>query len=370
MRPRDPKARSREALHEALGRHGQDRARSAMRGPEPWPGDLYTLAKTADFPLEWLVVERARDLCRLVAADTHPGLESADVAVPAGTEGGPLSVRCASSVQVGVETLRREERTGTVAPEILEAVRRRMEELAAGSPDPSLDEPDAALEDWRAEVLVPALAALRPGPKVEEPPRRAGLRLAVAASLILLLGALGGLSLLSWRLHRGELEARGEVERLNQENRELLAEHRRQLEALRKAQAPPPVRPPAPPPVVREPLLPIVNLAYASFFPGETRGATQEIVISARARNLLLQFYVGDAETCQKIELEIEGRGAPAASSTVKGLRPLPGQQEVNVAISRKQLPNGVYQFRLSGECQGERRELSSYEALLKEDSR
>jgi hypothetical protein len=368
MKPRDPKARSREALREAVDRYGREHARSTARGPEPWPGDLYVLAETAGFPVEWLVVERTPGHCRLVAADTNPILGGDDVPVPAGTEGGPLSVRCAVSLQVGVETLRRGERTGAVAPEILEPVRRRLEELAAGSPALPLDEPDSGLEDWRDEVLAPARAALLP-PDLEasRPPRRFGLRVAVAAVLLLFLAALGGLSALSWRLHRGELQARREVERLVHERRALEAEHQRQLAALREAQAQA-RRPPAPPPPVREPLGPLVNLAYASFYPDETRGTLEEVAVPGGATHLFLLFYVGHQEPCKEYGLDITRRGEPAASLTVEELRPLSGQ-EVSVAVPREQLPDGSYQLRLYGLCNGERKELGAYEARLKENS-
>lgn len=368
---RDPKARSREALRQAVDRYGRERARSVVRGPEPWPGDLYMLAETSGFPVEWLVVERTPGHCRLVAADTNPALGSTDVPVPADIEGGPLSVRCAVSVQVGIETLRRGERTGTVAPEVLEPVRRRLEELAAGSPAPRLEEPDSGLEDWLDEVLAPAHAALLPaGPGKPASRRLSGLRMAVAA-ILLLLAALGGLSALSWRFHRGELQARHEVERLVQERRALQAEHQRQLAALREAQTRA-RRPPEPPPPVREPLRPLVNplvnLAYASFYPGETRGTQREITVPDGSTYLFLEFYVGQ-EPCKEYRLEITRRGAPAAALTVPGLQPLSGQEVVNVAVPRAQLPDGSYRFRLYGICDGERRELGTYEARLKENA-
>lgn len=370
MKPRDPKARSREALRQAVDRYGRESARSAARGPEPWPGDLYMLAETAGFPVEWLVVERTPGHCRLVAADTNPALGSADVPVPPEVEGGPLSVRCAVSLQVGVETLRRGERTGTVAPEVLEPVRRRLEELAAGSPAPRLDEPDSGLEDWLDEVLAPARAALLPaGPGKPASPRRFGLRMAVAA-ILLLLAALGGLSALSWRFHRGELQARREVEHLVHERRALEAEHQRQLAALREAQTRA-RRPPEPPPPVREPLRPLVNplvnLAFASFYPGETRGTQREIAVPAESTHLFLLFFVGH-QPCKEYGLEITRRGAPAPALTVPELRPL-SSQEVSVAAPRAQLPDGSYQLRLHGLCNGERRELDTYEARLKEDA-
>jgi hypothetical protein len=366
MKSRDPKARSREALRAAVDRYGREHARSAARGPEPWPGDLYVLAETAGFPVEWLVVERTPGHCRLVATDTNPALGSADVPVPPEIEGGPLSVRCAVSLQVGIETLRRGERTGTVAPEVLETVRRRLEELAAGSPAPRLDEPDSGLEDWLDEVLAPARAALLPA-RMEEtgPSRRLGLRAAVAAILLLLV-TLGGLSVLTWRLQNRERLALREVERLILERREMEAEHQRQLVALREAQTQA-RRPPEPPPPAREPLRPLVNLAYASFYPGETRGTLREIAVPSQATHLFLLFYVGQ-EPCDELGLEIARRGAPAASVTIKELRPLPGQ-EVSVAVPRAQLPDGSYRLRLYGLCDGKRRELGAYEARLKENA-
>jgi len=361
MKTRDPKARGWEALQGAVDRYGQEHARVAVRGPEPWPGDLYVLEESAGFPVEWLVVERTRSHCRLVAADTNPALGSSDVPVPAEVAGGPLSVRCAVSLEVGVETLRRGERSGTVAPEILETVRHCLEEASAG------EEPEPDLEDWFAEVLAPARAALLP-PGLEAPPRppRRLVRLAAGTAFLLLLVALGGVSVLAWRSQQRESQAQREVQRLVQERGELAAEHQRQLAALREARI---QRPPAPPPPVRQPLQPLVNLAYASFYPGETRGTEQEIAVPGESTHLFLMFYVGDREPCKEYELEITRRGAPAAALTARELRPLSGQ-EVTVAVPRARLPDGSYQLQLYGVCKGERRELGAYEARLKETAR
>jgi hypothetical protein len=366
MKPRDPKARSLEALQAAMRRHEDERARSAARGPEPWPGDLYALYETSDLPVEWLVVERAASgRCRVVAADTNPALGNADIPVSGESEGGPLSVRCAVSREVGIETLWRGERTGTVDPDILDSIRRRLEELATGSLDAALD---PELEDWHTEVLAPARAALLP-PELKAsgpPPRRLGRRAAMAA-ILLLLTALGGLSALAWRFHRGELQARSEIDRLIQERQTLETKHQQQLAALRKAQAPAHRPPEPPPPVPRPPLQPLINLAYASFYPGETRGDLREIAVPSQATHLFLLFYVGDQSTCASYELEIARRGT--TSFTIKGLKPLSGQ-EVSVAVPRTQMPDGSYQLRLHGLCDGRRRELAVHEARLKENAR
>lgn len=373
MKTRDPKSRSREALREAVDRYGKEQARVAARGPEPWPGDLYVLEESAGFPVEWLVVERTPGRCRLVAVDTHPILGSSDVPIPAEIEGGPLSVRCAVSLEVGLEILKRGERTGTVDPEMLEPVRRRLEEVAAGSLDARSgtgEEPDPDLEDWFDEALAPARAALLP-PVLEAPgPRRRFVRLAAGAAFLLLLVALAGVSVLALRSQQRERQALREVARLAEERQALEAEYQRQLAALREAQVrAQPQPPPAPPPPAPEPLRPLVNLAYASFYPGETRGTEQEIAIPGGSTHLFLLFYVGSQESCREYRLEVARLGAPAMSLTVQELRPLPSQ-EVSVAIPRTQLPDGSYRLRLSGLCGGERRELGAYEARLKENAR
>src|SRR6185295_9499218 len=154
---------------------------------------------------------------------------------------GPLSVRCAVSARIGVATLRRGERVGAVGPDVLDAVRRRLEELAAGSSAPRLGaggEPDPELEDWVDEVLEPARAALLSA-SLDAPgsPRRFGVRIAGAVFLILLL-AVGGVSMLAWRFYRDGQEARREVERLSHERRERG----------------------------------LINLAYVTFYPGLSRG--------------------------------------------------------------------------------------------------
>lgn len=357
MKPPDPKARSREALQEAVARYGRAEAKSAARGPEPWPGDLYVLAETADWPVEWLVVERTPGHCRLVAADADPAPGSADVPVPAEAEGGPLTVRCAVHLQVGVGVLHRGERTGTVPPEILDRVRRRLEELAAGAIDLQGDQPDFELQ----EMLARARAALLPIP-VEAPPS-SFRRFAAMAALIVLLVALGGVSILAWRFQQREHQALREVARLTEERQALEADLQRKLATLRRQSTPPP-RPSSPPPPPSESL---ANLAYANFYPAETRGALEEIAIPEGATHLFLLFYVGQ-NACPTYRLEIAHPGAPAALLTVRELKPL-ASQEVNVVVPRKRLPDGSYQFRLSGQCPGGRREIKSYEVRLKKGS-
>src|SRR5262249_18371098 len=175
MNERDPQERARAGLEAALARRGRERARQEGRGAEPWPGDLFVLAETTDWPVERLLVQRAREgRCWIVAADDNPILGGADVAIGPEAEGGPLSIRSDVGLWTSVESLRRAERTGALAAEDLGRVRRKRDELAAGSvADPRSGpegEPDPEYEDWLDEVVLPARAALRPV-LVEEPAR-------------------------------------------------------------------------------------------------------------------------------------------------------------------------------------------------------
>jgi hypothetical protein len=385
MRERDPRDRARAGLQAALARYGQERVRQEARGAEPWPGDLFVLPETAAFPVEWLLVERARQgRCRVVAADATPLLGRADVALPPGAAAGPLSVRWAVEAEVEALSLRRGERTGTLTAEDLDRVRRKREELAAGAiADPRLGphgEPDPEYEDWVDEVLLPARAALSPVPQEEPVPERRWTRAAmgIALALSLLLAFLGGS--LAWHYEQGERQAWNEIRRLQAERqkaqaaqlreakelRRLLAAHRQQLQALHAAEekrqedlrartAPPPAA------TRRPPLQLLANLAYANIYPGETRGALQEIALPAGATYLFAVLYVGQQPPYPEYRLEVSGRG----TWSVPGLHPLPSQ-EVSVAIPREQLADGKYTLRLYGVREGESRSVGEYEVRVR----
>jgi hypothetical protein len=382
MRERDPRERAKQGLDAALSRFGRERARLEERGAEPWPGDLFVLPETADWPVEWLLVERAREgRCRVVAADAHPVLGCADVAIGPEAEGGPLSVRSAVGLWLGVESLRRAERTGALAADDLDRVRRKRAELDAGRlADPRLGqegEPDPDYEDWLDEVLIPARSALSPAAPQEAAPghRWVWPGVALAAALLLLL-ALGGVSVLAWRYHQGESAARQEIRRLQAERRKLevvhrgqleserqslLAAHQRELAALKAAETRHLAAPPAP---RRPPLELLANLAYASFYPGESRGTVRELSLPASVTYLFAVFYIGQQPLYPEYRLEVAGRtGTPAWS--VPGLRPLPSQ-EVSVALPRAQLPEGPYVLRLYGLRSGKSTSVGEYEVRIR----
>jgi len=383
MREQDPRERARAGLAEALARYGREWARQEARGAEPWPGDLFVLPETADWPVEWLLVERAREgRCLVVAADAHPVLGCADVAIGPEAEGGPLSIRADVGLWIGIESLRRAERTGALAAEDLDRVRRKRAGGGIGGMTDSRlgedGEPDPEYEDWLDEVVLPARGALPPA-FLEEPEgsrSRRWSRIGVpgAAALALFL-AFCEVSILAWRYHQAESRASRQVERLGVERRHLETEHRRQLETERQRfaaaaarhleelraarKAPTPVSP------SREARLPLANLMYASLYPGESRGAVSELDLPPQTTYLFLLLDVGVPPSFPEYRLEVSSRAPGAAAWVVDHLRLLPSQ-EVSVALPRTQLPDGTYLLRLYGRRDGERQEVGRYELRLR----
>ncbi len=355
--PAGPAERARErswtVLGEALSRSGRERSlRDQRPGSEPWPGDLFVLPETAGLPVEWLVIERGRGgRCLVLAADSNPLLGCADVTIPPDAEGEPMSVRCHAGLWLGVDSLRRGERSGVVSPASLAEVRSRRSGLEAdGTPaDPRLGaegEPDPEYEDWLDEVVEPARRALLPS-AAEDPGaggRHSGTRITASLStvaVLLLLVALGTVSTLAWQFRQGERQGRKEVEGLVSGLEEMSARQRSQLAAqarraaayrqeiteLRSAAVR--IASPAPPPPAAAPQspAPLVNLAHTSFYPDQTRGAERELAVPAGADYLLLLFYVGDLnstvgdrEPCGEYRLEIARSGHRADAWEIAGL--------------------------------------------------
>jgi hypothetical protein len=155
--------RRRERLAQATRERSEELARARQpgnTGPAA-PGDLFVLPATSDFPVEWAVLERGPgDLWLAVPADAGPRAGSADVAVPAGEPGGPLSLRCGFAVSLDAGLLSPELRTGRLAGDtVTEALHRiRRAESGALEPSPLAEEVDADPEyqDWVRDVLEPA----------------------------------------------------------------------------------------------------------------------------------------------------------------------------------------------------------------------
>lgn len=151
-------------------RKGMEKTRAGMDelgDRAPRPGDLFVLPETADFPVEWMILDRdpgPPERFHAVPADANPLAGSADVEVPAGEPGGPLTLRCRYGVWIDMDAFDPERRTGALAPATVEEARRKRRELEGGEPSASPlaweVDADPEYQDWLADTAAPARAAL------------------------------------------------------------------------------------------------------------------------------------------------------------------------------------------------------------------
>ncbi len=159
----------RERLHRRIEEAitGYDHARAECqrrREQPPRPGDLFVFPATADFAVQWAVIDRDPQTLLAVPADLHPLIGSADVAAPADSTCGALSLRCGFEVRIEVGYFAPEMRTGFLEPEILDRARQKRAEIAGGHLRSSVREretdTEAEYQDWAENVLAQAQAAL------------------------------------------------------------------------------------------------------------------------------------------------------------------------------------------------------------------
>jgi len=188
--------RLRSLTAEAARSDGQ-LAESAERGA-PTPGDLYVLSQTADFPVEWLLLDRAPDdpdRWLAVPADTNPLRGPGDLWLGPGQEGGPLSIRCRFAVRLPDRALvGGGHRTGRVPTEhvarALEAVHDHERGTLEVSPLAEETAADPEYRDWERLALDPArkavagLASRRPTPEPARPTARVWISIAAALALL------------------------------------------------------------------------------------------------------------------------------------------------------------------------------------------
>lgn len=336
----DRREHLRQETGRALGRLGELRRELAdRRGEPPRPGDLYVLPETADYPVEWLVLEEeggGAGWLLVVPADTHPLAGSGDVEVPAKEAGGPLSLRCRHGERVSSGLLARGQRTGRLGEVALERVRAKRRALEAGEGavgtvlEREVDE-ELEYQDWIDDVVAPArevlarqkVAPLRrdrgpaggqppageastgPGPSRPGPARFSPFRPAPALAALFLLATVG-LSL--W-----------------------VATLRREVEQLSR---------------------PTLDTVVKTLeFGDETRGI-EEVRLSGSARYLVLHLLLTDElGDYQEYRLQVaDRRGAPLWQSEVLTLGVV---AEYSLVLSRRFLPPDEIRLRLYGLVEG-----------------
>ncbi len=168
MSPANREQRLYRRAEEVIARIGRAQAETRrIRDQPPRPGDLFVHRATADFSVQWAVLDRhPRDERRLllVAADLNPLIGSTDVAAPAESASGALSLRCGFEVRLDARDLDPEMRTGFLEPDVCERARRKRAEIELGhlisSAAQRETDTEHAYQDWAEGVLAKAQAAL------------------------------------------------------------------------------------------------------------------------------------------------------------------------------------------------------------------
>jgi hypothetical protein len=145
----------------------RDSAALAQSDLPPQPGDLFACRATADFAVEWAVLEGSTgepSRYRVVPADTFPPIGGGDVAVADDEPCGPLRLRCRHALWVPAAALDPALRSGRLARAVVATASTRVEAVLDGrqvgdAMGREVDsEPDYA--DWVTRTLLPAQKAL------------------------------------------------------------------------------------------------------------------------------------------------------------------------------------------------------------------
>jgi hypothetical protein len=377
---------------------GSARDRTMSHRP-PEPGDLFAFTETADFPVEWAVLDRRPgDAGQLLAvpADTHPLAGSADVEILASEPAGPLSLRCRFGLWLDASRFAPAHRTGTLTPDAVARALDRRAELEAGkveaSPLAYEAEADPEYEDWVREVLAPAHAALAQPvapavgerlPRRRETPRRwtaLGNPYALAASILLLvtLGLTGGVFWQAGRIsdlaagrQRTERELRQERERHTGELRRAEEAHRREIAerdrqaAQRAAEDSQRIADLENRLTIAGHARPLVNAPFVDLEPLDPmRGGPDAIPLPPGASYLFVILTIADLRVFPEYRLEITDRDTGRSAWATGGLHKT-GGTEVSVALPRDLLPPGDYRLLLSGLKGGKAEKVAEYELKI-----
>jgi hypothetical protein len=285
--------------------------RASHRGP-PAPGDLFVLPATAELPVEWAILDRrSAGTAELLAvpADAHPAAGSADVEVPAGSPGGPLSLRCRFSAWLDAGLFATAKRSGSLAAETVAEALLRLRRLDSRTlkPSPLAEEVDADPEyvDWirdvpeRARALALAASQVRSRPPRPRPWE--GYRLAAMFALVAI-----GLSIWVIQLRREVVQLSG----------------------------------------------PIFDVPSQELVLGEqVRGSRTTLEVPAEASRVVLVLVLDSAIPEQEGHFEIaDATGRVLAKSSNRLLTPT---KEIRLIVPHALLPDGEYKVRIVSKAGG-----------------
>ncbi len=375
-----------------------------LRGEPPQQGDLFLVTASGEPSVEWLVVEHDSDAAGrwlVVVADDNPLVGSRDLAIDAAAAGGVTTLRCGVHASVEGRALERETRTGRVDEEVLDRVRERRREIAAGARRGALSERQVddsmAYGDWigklegiltdspnrSATAVTPSAdrAIHKHGDSVAKlpvPNRRRWrsmsslLQLAASVLLVVSIGLAGGFFQNGIRLdeverdrarlerERAELEATARRQRRDLENQQRLIEDlgeqktriEARLEELRNGQGTTRLSAPR--------AVPFVWLSSER----PVRGSDDPLVLPAGAEALVLILEVAEPEPFPTYRLELLERDTRELLWSVDEL--VKRGSELSLEVPRAMLADGVYQLRVYGLSGAEKVLVEEYQVTLK----
>ena len=354
----------------------------------PQRGDLFVLPQTAEWPVEWAILDS--DASRppkmlAILVDIHSQVGSADVAVPAAAPRGAMTLRCLYAVWCDAEAFAPQGRTGFLDDESVEQALDKWRQVRNGAVTGSVDQREVDGEseylDWVADVLQPARAAVLEGAAesateaadetrgrvvdFRRPSRWSSISSpwGIAASILMVLTlGLGRQVVLNERQQQDTEEAhRQQMVRLSEDRQQAEAAWREDLSRLRAEleqterqhrqrvaafDASPRPRP-------------MVNLPFAVLSSARTRSLAETLAVPDDADLVWLILRLEAGDPYPRYGLEIRLLGAPEIlwsqdDLTTRGA-------ELSLALPTSLLPPGDYQLRLSGLIRGRVQQLDEY---------
>ncbi|MEM7585212.1 MAG: hypothetical protein AAF560_17615 [Acidobacteriota bacterium] len=360
----------------------------------PHVGGLYVLPQTAEWPIEWAVVDRNPPQVLTLPADTGSWVGSGDIALPSTALRSDLCLRCRFGLWVHARVFERGIASGSLDAGALEAAVQRWQTLADSKRIGTLEEREVDIDseylDWTEEVLAQARRALasaseaidvesdstarsgtiRSGatrsnaveaiPTIRPRPRRGSAfrnPMALAASVLLVVSLGLGRQLMVTERARGvatedhrqrvtELEGerqladeryRQDVERLQSELERNSRQHQQQIAELEASKAAEAARRPSP----------SVNVPFAVLSQGPTRSGSERLRVPTGVDLFLLILRLELSENYPRYRLQVYRAGEPRVVWSTDQLTTTGA--ELTVALPRGLLSSGDYELHLAG---------------------